>query len=193
LNAISKLSLTHKGLLALLVSLMLWLIFSSSDKTDEITSQATSYNDTSDYAMTNFTMTIMDENGQPVRVIKGQKMAHYPEDDSTQIIKPIAQFIEAEKDTWLVTSERGETTGKGDNILLLDNVVITRKDNAEVELHTSKLNLDTLQNTAYTDAAVKMISPHGETNSVGLHATLDEKTINLHSRVKGHYDAPPPK
>jgi lipopolysaccharide export system protein LptC len=193
LNAISKLSLTHKGLLALLVSLMLWLMFSSSDKTDEITSQATSYNDTSDYAMTNFTMTIMDENGQPVRVIKGQKMAHYPEDDSTQIIKPIAQFIEAEKDTWLVTSERGETTGKGDNILLLDNVIITRKDNNDTELHTSKLNLDTLQNTAYTDAAVKIISPYGETNSVGLHATLDEKTINLHSRVKGHYDAPPPK
>ena len=172
---------------------MLWLMFSSSDKTDEITSQATSYNDTSDYAMTNFTMTIMDENGQPVRVIKGQKMAHYPEDDSTQIIKPIAQVIEAEKDTWLVTSERGETTGKGDNILLLDNVIITRKDNNDTELHTSKLNLDTLQNTAYTDAAVKIISPYGETNSVGLHATLDEKTINLHSRVKGHYDAPPPK
>lgn len=173
--------------------MVLWLIFSSSDKAGEVPSQPTSYNDTSDYAMTNFTMTIMNENGQPVRVIKGQKMAHYPEDDSTKITQPIAQFIEAEKDTWVVTSERGETTGKGDNILLLDNVVITRKDNAEVKFHTSKLNLDTLQNTAYTDAAVKMISLHGETNSVGLHATLVEKTINLHSRVKGHYDAPPPK
>lgn len=193
MNAISKLPLIHKILLTLLVSAVLWLMFSSSDKTEDVNTPATSYTDTSDYAMTHFTMTIMDENGQPVRVIKGQKMAHYPEDDSTKITQPIAQFIEAQKDTWLVTSDRGETTGKGDNILLLDNVIITRKDNAEVELHTSKLNLDTLQNTAYTDAAVKMISPHGETNSVGLHATLDEKTINLHSRVKGHYDAPPPQ
>lgn len=193
MNAISKLSLTYKVPLALLLGVMLWLIFSPSDKAEEVSTQATNYNDTSDYAMTNFTMTIMDVNGQPARVIKGQNMAHYPEDDSTKITKPIAQFIEAQEDTWLMTSERGETTGKGDNILLLDNVIITRKDNNGVELHTSKLNLDTLQNTAYTDAAVKMISPHGETNSVGLHATLDEKTINLHSRVKGQYDAPPQK
>jgi len=160
---------------------------------NNVTSESTTYSDASDYTMTHFTMTIMDEKGQPARVIKGQKMAHFPEDDSTKITQPIAQFIQEQKDTWLVSSERGETTGKGDNILLLDNVIITRKDNNEVELHTSKLNLDTLNNTAYTDAAVKMISPYGETNSVGLHATLDEKTINLHSRVKGQYDAPPQK
>jgi lipopolysaccharide export system protein LptC len=171
----------------------LWLLFGTTEKPDKVASKSAAYNETSDYAMTHFTMTIMDENGQPARVIKGQKMAHYPEDDSTKITLPIAQFIQAQEDTWVVSSKRGETTGKGNNILLLDNVVLTRKDNNEVQLHTTKLNLDTVKNTAYTDAAVKMISPYGETNSVGLHATLDEKTINLHSRVKGQYDAPPPK
>ena len=77
--------------------------------------------------------------------------------------------------------------------MLTDNVVINRKDDDKTELQTSILTLDTNKSTAYTDAAVKMISPYGETNSVGLHATLEDKTINLHSRVKGHYDAPPPQ
>jgi len=193
LNAIFKLSLTNKTLLALLIGLVLWLMLGKPEEVIEAAKESSAYNDTSDYAMTNFTMTIMDENGQPARVIKGQDMAHYPEDDSTKITQPIAQFIQAQKDTWILTSDRGETHGKGDNILLLDNVIITRKDNNEVALHTTKLNLDTIKQIAYTDAPVKMISPYGETNAVGLHATLDEKTINLHSRVKGQYDAPPQK
>ena len=169
---------------------MLWLLFGSSDAKEQRRLQPGGYNHTSDYSMTNFTMTILDVNGQPSRIIKGQKIAHYPKDDITKITLPIAQFIEEQKDTWLMTSERAETSGKGDEILLLDNVIITRKDNNNVELHTSKLNLDTIKNTVYTTEAVKMISPYGETNSIGLHAKLSEKTINLNSRVKGQYDAP---
>ena len=169
---------------------MLWLIFSSSDAIEHRSSQPAADSHTSDYSMTNFTMTILDVNGQLSRIIKGQKIAHYPEDDVTNITLPIAQFIEEQKDTWLMTSDRAETSGKGDEILLLDNVIITRKDNNKVELRTSKLNLNTLKNTVYTSEAVKMISPYGETSSIGLHAKLSDKTINLNSRVKGQYDAP---
>ena len=170
---------------------MLWLIFNSSDATEQSSSQSKAYGNTSDYSMTNFTMTILDVNGQASRIIKGQKIAHYPKDDITKITFPIAQFIEKQKDTWLMTSESAETTGKGNEILLLDNVIITRTDNHEVKLHTSRLNLDTIKNTVYTTEAVKMITPYGETNSVGLHAKLSDKTISLNSRVKGQYDAPP--
>ena len=169
---------------------MLWLIFSSSDAIEHRSSQPAADSHTSDYSMTNFTMTILDVNGQLSRIIKGQKIAHYPEDDVTNITLPIAQFIEEQKDTWLMTSDRAETSGKGDEILLLDNVIITRKDNNKVELRTSKLNLNTIKNTVYTSEAVKMISPYGETSSIGLHAKLSDKTINLNSRVKGQYDAP---
>ncbi len=169
---------------------MLWLIFSSSDAIEHRSSESAADSHTSDYSMTNFTMTILDVNGQLSRIIKGQKIAHYPEDDVTNITLPIAQFIEEQKDTWLMTSDRAETSGKGDEILLLDNVIITRKDNNKVELRTSKLNLNTIKNTVYTSEAVKMISPYGETSSIGLHAKLSDKTINLNSRVKGQYDAP---
>jgi len=170
--------------------LLIWLIFSSTDVTDHQNSQPAESSQTSDYSMTNFTMTILDVNGQPSRIIKGKSIAHYPKNDITKIVFPVAQFIEEQKDTWLMTSERAETSGKGDVILLLDNVIITRKDNNKVELHTSKLNLDINKNTVYTTEAVKMVSPYGATNSVGLHAKLSEKTINLNSRVKGQYDAP---
>lgn len=144
---------------------------------------------TSDYGMTDFTMTIMNEQGEPERVIKGKKMAHFPEDDSTHISEPIAEFVNHQNDTWIVNADKGTTHGKGHEILLEQNVIVYQQDSKNTQMHTSILTLNTDNSTAYTDAPVKMISPYGETNSVGLHATLDDKTINLHSRVKGQYDA----
>ncbi len=141
--------------------------------------------------MSNFTMTVMDKLGQPSRIVTGQTMSHYPANDSTEIIAPIAQILEQGKKTWLITANKAYTEGKGEDILLTGNVIITQIDNTDIELRTEKLNLDTVRDNAYTDLAVSMKSPHGTTNSVGLHASLQEKTINLHSRVKGHYDAPP--
>ena len=191
MNAISKLTSLQQGLLALSLAFILWLLFSGSEPTTSTANEQQNYTQASDYTISQFTITIMDENGQPSRIIKGQEMTHFPEDDSTHITSPIAEFVNQQKDTWIVTSEQGKTHGKGHVILLTDNVVISRKDDDKTELQTSTLTLDTNKSTAYTDAVVKMISPYGETNSIGLHATLEDKTINLHSRVKGHYDAPP--
>jgi lipopolysaccharide export system protein LptC len=192
LNAISKFSRRQLSLSFLLLGLLLWLLLGGSEQTKpEITTAPAHYNHDSDYAMSNFTMTIMDENGQPSQVIKGQGMSHFPEDDTTHIIFPTAEFVNQQKETWIVTSKQGKTRGKGNVILLEDNVIVRRKNDDKTELHTTILTLNTEKSTAYTDAPVKMISPYGETNSIGLHATLEDKTINLHSRVKGHYDAPP--
>jgi lipopolysaccharide export system protein LptC len=118
-------------------------------------------------------------------------MLHYPNDDSTEIIKPVTDFINEGKDTWQMQSEHGYTQGKGETILLTENVIILNKDNPEYKMLTDKLTLDTVNETAFTDEAVTILSPQGKTNSVGLHADLKDETINLHSRVRGHYDAPP--
>jgi lipopolysaccharide export system protein LptC len=189
LNATSNLPFTVKLLLPLLAIITLWLLF--SEDADKKTNEQITVARTSDYAMSNFTMTVMNESGKPSRIISGKEMAHYPSNDSTEIVALIAEIIEQGKDTWLISSNKAYTEGKGEDILLTGNVIITQKDNNAIELRTEKLNLDTVHDNAYTDLAVSMKSPHGTTNSVGLHASLQEKTINLHSRVRGHYDAPP--
>ena len=166
----------------------LWLLSGEDNKNKE--QHLSKINRASDYAMTDFTLTIMNQSGQPARVITGDEMAHYPTDDSTEVINPVAYFIGQEKDTWIISSNKGETIGKGDDIFLTGNVIISRENNNEIELRSEELHLDTVNSTAYTDVAVAISSPYGQTNSVGLHATLDDKTINLHSKVKGQYDAP---
>ncbi len=189
MNAISNIPRLAKILLPLLAIVSLWLAFTNSS-TPEL-NQENEVIKTSDYAMTDFTLTVMDLEGNPSHIITGSEMAHYPKDDSTEIINPVAQFLEQEKDTWIVSSNKATTVGKGEDIVLTGNVIATQANNPDIELRTELLNLDTVHNTAYTNLPVTMKSPHGETDSVGLHAALDQKTINLHSRVKGHYDAPP--
>lgn len=173
----------------ILAIISIWLLSGEDDNNDS--EQEDVQVRTSDYSMTNFTLTVMDDSGTPSRVITGDKMSHYPDDDSTEILFPVAHVIDQEKDNWIMSSNKGLTQGKGEEIKLTGNVIITRQDNNEIELRTEKLILDTLHNTAYTDLAVSMKSPYGNTSSVGLHAALEDKMINLHSRVKGIYNAPP--
>lgn len=186
MNAIFNQPLAVKiGLLAL----VLFLVWQLTPEQQQNETQPT-VNTSSDYGMTNFTITAMNQDGKPARIIQGTEMLHYPVDDSTEIMNPIAEFIEAGKDTWVVTSRHGHTQGKGESILLTGNVIISNKDNPDFKLLTEKLTLDTVDDTAYTDQAVTIYSPQGETHSVGLHADLKDETVNLHSRVRGHYDAP---
>jgi len=187
LNVIFNLPLYARLGLLLIAVFSLWLILHDNSQPPQ---QASEVRRTSDYAMTDFTMTIMDINGEPARVIKGEEMAHFPHDDSTEIIQPVTEFLEPGQDTWVVSSQHGHTQGDGETILLTGNVIISNKDDPAFEMRTERLTLNTQENTAYTEAPVTIHSPQGVTDAVGLHAALDDETINLHSRVKGQYDAP---
>ena len=187
MNAIFNLPRYAKLLLLALALLTLWLLLDGDAPLDK---KQRDIHRSSDYAMTDFTMTVMDANGMPARIIQGDEMSHYPKDDSTEIINPVTEFIKAGQDTWIVKSQHGHTQGKGENILLTGNVIITNKDNPAFQMLTEELTLDTVYNTAYTDKAVTIHSPDGETHSVGLHASLEDETINLHSKVRGQYNAP---
>jgi lipopolysaccharide export system protein LptC len=188
LNVIFNLPLYARIGLLLIAAVSLWLFLQDGSEPIQRSSEG---GRSSDYAMTDFTMTIMDINGVPARQIKGEELAHYPDGDRTEITQPIAEFLKPGQDTWIITSEKGHTQGKADTILLSGNVIISNKNDPEFNMLTDKLTLDTHLSTAYTEEPVTIHSPQGVTESVGLHAALDEETINLHSRVKGQYDAPP--
>ncbi len=189
MNVISNASTFVKALILLIVFISLWFLTHKQEESVHNENSETPGR-TIDYAMSDFKMTVMDDSGQPARIIAGRELSHYPDDDSTEIITASAAFLSTDKDTWLINSNTAYTQGKGENIDLSGNVIITRDSNNEIELRTEQLTLDTVNNTAYTDQAVTIRSPYGDTDSVGLHASLQDETINLHSKVKGHYDAP---
>ncbi|MDT8309929.1 MAG: LPS export ABC transporter periplasmic protein LptC [Methylophaga sp.] len=190
MNAIFNLPWLLRLLLIAAVLLTLWLLFTNQHAPESQQQGDALVERSSDYGMTDFTMTVMNLDGQPQRIIKGSEASHYPKGDRTEIINPDALHIAIDDDDWILQADRADTSGKAEHIVLTGNVIITNKDQPDIQLLTELLHLDTVNNTAYTDRPVLMRSPNGDTHSVGFHAALQEETINLHSRVRGQYDAP---
>lgn len=188
MNVIFNLPRYLKVALLIAALVTVWMVFDSPDKDPEVVAPLVQR--TSDYGMTDFIMTVMGEDGKPSRIIKGSETARYPADNSSEIIHPETIVFGRNKDDWHIEADRADTQGKGEHIILTGNVIITNMDDPGVQLLTDVLNLDTVHNTAYTDRPVLMKSPQGDTESVGFHAALQERTINLHSRVRGQYNAP---
>ncbi len=186
LRIIFNLFAAAKVYLVLLVLAILWLMMTNNADNEKISRNA-SYR-SSDNSMGDFTMILIYDDGRPFLTVQGKEMLHYFEDDIIEIIDPIARFIEPEQEAWVVTSNKGTTLGKGEIILLIGNVVITQENNDKIKLLTEKISLDTVNNTAYTDLAITINSPYGEMHSVGFNAAIKERTINLHSQIRGiHY------
>ncbi len=173
----------------LAVGLTFWLLV-AGDK-DNARMPLSKVIKTSDYAMTNFKLTVMDSSGQPARIVYGDRLIHYPSDDSTHVIAQMTELLSKDKTVWVISSDIGDTKGTGEDIVLTGSVAIVGKPDQGLALYTDKLYLNTVLNTAYTDKAVAIKTPDdGQTNGVGMDAKLQDRIFNLHSEVIGYHESP---
>lgn len=178
-----------RGLLAIIALFSMSLFFKANDDAEKLSQTSLSEaGRMSDYVMSDFTVTTMDETGKPSRILSGRHMAHYPDDDSIEVTSQISHIVDEEGETWLVLSKKGITHQGSDQVQLTGNVMITRPGNKEIELYTESLHIDLATNTADTDQPVRMVSPTGETHGTGLDADLNKSIVKLHSKVRGNYE-----
>jgi lipopolysaccharide export system protein LptC len=90
---------------------------------------------------------------------------------------------------WLIEADDG-TLRQGEGLAHLDgNVVVVRQlDQGESRLTTDTLTLDNQDGTVYTDDPVTIKEPFGTTTAVGMKAWVDERILELKSRVEGRYE-----
>jgi len=67
-------------------------------------------------------------------------------------------------------------------------VVLRQLDDGETRLTTDTLTLDNRDGTVYTDDPVTIKEPFGTTEAVGMKAWVDERILELNSRVEGAYE-----
>ena len=60
-----------------------------------------------DYYMEDFTTLAMDDNGNPDYKLYGVYMAHYPDSDTTEILKPSIDFLRTDKPAMHVVADKG--------------------------------------------------------------------------------------
>ncbi len=143
-----------------------------------------------DYFMENFTITNMNEQGQPEYVLKAKKMLHFSDDDSAELEQPFLNFTQADSNITLRAS-RAVLLQKDNLIHLHDNVIIRRaasKTQSELSIYTNYLKIDTQTQVAETDLAARVKTPEAELNTIGLIFDNIQGTLKLKSQVKGVYE-----
>ncbi|MDX5298610.1 MAG: LPS export ABC transporter periplasmic protein LptC [Gammaproteobacteria bacterium] len=93
---------------------------------------------------------------------------------------------------WAVSAQRGTYSLVDQSMQLIDDVVVASTDpERALTLNTARLTLDNSARIVHTDAPVRLASDAGIVEAIGLKAWLDDRVIELNSRIEGTY-APKP-
>lgn len=94
-----------------------------------------------DYFIENFTVTAMDESGDPRYKLSARRLTHYPNDQQTRLDRPrLTQYT----DDTVTTAERGFISDDGKVLLMSGNVRVIRAEGggyAGAEIMTNELNV----------------------------------------------------
>jgi lipopolysaccharide export system protein LptC len=178
------------GVMLLLAALTLWLQAAVEDP--GISDGGTKRHDP-DAVIENFTVTRLGAEGQPAYILSAQKLFHFPDDDSSEVLFPRVVHVAPGEGNMTATADRGLLTKEGDEGFFYDNVLLVREakaDKAELRVRTDFLHVLNEKGLARTDRAVTITEGSSKLYGVGMELHKDTTEFKLFSRVRGTYDAP---
>lgn len=91
---------------------------------------------------------------------------------------------------WHIQAKSGRISEKGQQILLWDGVQVKHvsEDGAVTLMETEELVIQPNKKLVNTEEAVKITSPFGVMEAVGMSGDLNTQKIQLLSKVRGHHD-----
>jgi lipopolysaccharide export system protein LptC len=147
---------------------------------------------TADYYTENMTSIEMDKEGLPARRLLAQRMLHYGDDDSIDLVKPQLTIFVKDQPPWTLRAQTGQLSGDQQDLWLRGQVYIDRETDRQVAAYhmvTSELHLRRHPDYAETDQPVHVLSDSAQVDAVGMQAWLKpEIRIKLLSKARGIYE-----
>jgi lipopolysaccharide export system protein LptC len=144
-----------------------------------------------DYIVTNFTATTFDAEGRPLSVLSAARMAHFPDDDTTELRAPRVVQTKPQEPRMTVSAERGAVSANGEEIFLYDNVVLVReadKERPEARLTTSFLHVLRERNLMRTDREVLIVEDTRSLSGRGMEYDNESRVFTLMADVRGRFE-----
>jgi lipopolysaccharide export system protein LptC len=141
-----------------------------------------------DYYMEDFSTLTLNQDGTPKNKLFAGYMAHYQDDDTTELLEPKLEIYRKNKPPILVTADKGWVTSDNEVILLSGNVYLRQDDitgTLELEIITSDARILLQQEYAETNKPVTINGKRTTVNAVGMRAYLKEERIELINNVRG--------
>jgi lipopolysaccharide export system protein LptC len=140
-----------------------------------------------DYFVERFTLVKLNAQGQPAFRLAADLMKHFPDDDTTEFVKPKLISLDKSKPLITVISDTGKAGPQGDITELFGNVILTRapnEANKQLNVNTEYLLIDTNKETGTTDKPTKITQGTTVLTGVGMDFDNLNRLFALRSNVK---------
>jgi lipopolysaccharide export system protein LptC len=144
-----------------------------------------------DYIVDNLSATTLNEHGVPHYIMAAQKMVHYPDDDSTQVVEPRLTSLYADRPAIHISARRGEISSKGEQVFLYDDVRVVHDASAtqsSMTLTTSYLHALPDSDMADTDRPVTIVDANDVINGVGMKLNNKTGVAQLLAQVRSQHE-----
>lgn len=149
-----------------------------------------------DYWVENFTASRMGPDGVPKHVLTAGRMTHYPDDDSTDLVRPRLTNFPVGVPPTHIQAQAGKVSSNGEQVWLTDQVKVTREAGrgaSELTVTTNYLHVIPDKNFVQTDREVVMHNADTDVSATGMELDGKTRIIKFLSRVKGqHVNSPRP-
>ena len=139
-----------------------------------------------DYYMDNFRTFNMEQDGTLKNRLQAEYMAHYPDDDTIELVRPVLEIPRANSPSINIIADKGWVTPDNEVILLTGNVNLWQNDaagNKRLEINTSDVRILIKQEYAETDKPSTIIGKDTTVTATGVKAYLKENRLQLLNNV----------
>ena len=178
-------------IMLLLAMLTLWL-----DRTVELAvpSAPRQVTHDPDYTVDKFVLTRLSETGEPRYALAAARMLHYPDDDTSHLIKPLLTQSQPGKPETRINAGRGLVSADGREVRLFDQVDLLKgaergaKEAEELRVRTSYLRV--LPDDDKADTPERVVIERGRSTLAGTGMDFDNRyrRIQLQRAVTGVFE-----
>ena len=140
-----------------------------------------------DVFIRDFTITAMNEDGQPAYILKAKLFEHYNDSSYAVISEPVINLKQGNQH-WLISAKTGEIDDDNQRIILRDSVVLQQQNTSQpIRLETEQLEIDTHQQIAKSTQTVSIIQQEFNLQSEGMILNNASGQLELLNSVEGSY------
>ena len=147
-----------------------------------------------EFFLKNFSSKQTKKDGNLKFIFSGNEMKSFKHADITKVKFPIFKKFENNIEHSLIISENADIINNGDQIILKDNVTLTRfptKTRKQLKLFTSELNIFPNDDYVSSSQPIKIVQePNIEINGVGMIYNKTENTFKILKKVTVYYEKP---
>jgi len=135
-----------------------------------------------DYYLEDFTTLSMGADGTPRHRLQALYMAHYPNDDTTELVEPTMKIFRADSTPLHISAEKGWVTANNEIVLLQGDVTMWENDESgkrSIEVKTSEVRVLTEEEYAETDKYATINKDRTTIRGTGIRAYFKDSRLEI--------------